>query len=53
MLKKTIAAVGVATMASAGTMASLPDALAKSATASSDLVQVASCNPCNPCAAAQ
>jgi len=56
MLKKTVIALSVATLAGAGAMDVLPTASAKAATG----VQIASCNPCagkkkcggcNPCRA--
>ena len=50
MFKKTIAAVGIATLAGAGALATLPDAVAKTGE-SQALIQLAACNPCNPCAA--
>ncbi|MDP6120836.1 MAG: hypothetical protein QF450_05450, partial [Rhodospirillales bacterium] len=59
MLKKTAAAVGIATLAGAGALSVLPTAMAK--TASDTGIQLAACspcaakkkgyNPCNPCAA--
>ena len=59
MLKKTIAAVGIAAIAGAGALSVLPTAMAKGA---SDIgIQLAACkpcgakkrgcNPCNPCGA--
>ena len=50
MLKKTVTAIGVAALASAGAMSVLPDAVAKSVT-SQDIIEIAACKPCNPCAA--
>lgn len=50
MLKKTVAAVGIATLASAGAI-DLPEAQAKD-TGAQELIQLAACNPCNPCAGA-
>ncbi|MCG8355788.1 MAG: hypothetical protein MI920_09475 [Kiloniellales bacterium] len=46
MLKETIVALSVVTLA--GSAAALPTAEAKAADTS---VQIAACNPCNPCAA--
>ena len=59
MLKKTLAIIGVASLAGAGAMEVLPEASAKSL-CQYDGVQLAQCspcaakkvsNPCNPCAA--
>ncbi len=50
MLKKTITAIGIAALAGAGAMSVLPDAVAKSVT-SQDIIELAACKPCNPCAA--
>ncbi len=50
MLKKTITAIGVAALAGAGAMSVIPDAVAKSVT-SQDIIEIAACKPCNPCAA--
>ncbi len=50
MLKKTVTAIGVAALAGAAAMSVLPDAVAKSAT-SQDIIELAACKPCNPCAA--
>ena len=59
MLKKPVAAVGIAALAGAGALSVLPTAMAK--TAADTGIQIASCNPCkarkkgcnpcNPCAA--
>ena len=59
MLKKTIAAVGIAAIAGAGALSVLPTAMAK--TAGDTGIQLAACkpcsakkkgcNPCNPCSA--
>ena len=54
MLKHTVAALGIAAMTGAGTVALLPQAMAKSP-AQYGGIQVAACNPCaaapcNPCA---
>ena len=46
MLKETIVALSVATLASSAAV--LPTASAKAANTG---VQIAACNPCNPCAA--
>ena len=57
MLKKTLAVIGVASLAGAGAMAVLPEAAAKSLS-QYEGVQLAQCNPCaakkacspcNPC----
>ena len=48
MLKKTVVALSVATLATSAV--ALPTAVAKAADTS---VQLAACNPCNPCAAAK
>ena len=53
MLKKTVAVLGIASLAGAGAMSVLPEASAKSLT-QSGLIQLAACkacSPCNPCAA--
>ena len=56
MLKKTVAILGIATLAGAGAANALPEASIKPVTASS-YMQLAACspcaakNPCNPCAA--
>ncbi len=50
MLKKTVTAIGVAALAGAGAMSVIPDAVAKSATPQ-DIIEIAACKPCNPCAA--
>jgi len=60
MLKKTLTAASIAALASAVTLANLPEAKAKDS-AQGGLVQLAACNPCaakkkggnpcNPCAA--
>ena len=50
MLKKTITAIGVAALAGAASLTVLPDAVAKSVT-SQDIIELAACKPCNPCAA--
>ena len=50
MLKKTVTAIGVAALAGAGAMSVIPDAVAKSVT-SQDIIEIAACKPCNPCAA--
>ena len=59
MLKKTLAVIGVASLAGVGAMEVLPEAAAKSL-GQYDGVQLAACNPCaakkacnpcNPCAA--
>ncbi len=49
MLKKTVATIGIAALAGAGAMSVLPEAKAQPA-AKGGLVQIAACNPCNPCA---
>ena len=59
MLKKTIAAVGIAAIAGAGALSVLPTAMAK--TVGDTGIQLAACkpcsakkkgcNPCNPCSA--
>lgn len=50
MLKKTLTAVGIAALTGAGAMTVLPDA--KAATSlSSQIIELAACKPCNPCAA--
>ena len=60
MLKKTLAVIGVASLAGAGAMEVLPEAAAKSlsqydgvqlATCSPCAAAKKACNPCNPCAA--
>ncbi len=50
MLKKTVTAIGVAALSGAAAMSVLPDEVAKSAT-SQDIIELAACKPCNPCAA--
>ncbi len=50
MLKKTVTAIGVAALAGAASLSVLPDAVAKSVT-SQDIIELAACKPCNPCAA--
>jgi len=50
MLKKTVTAIGVAALAGAGAMSVLPEAVAKSVT-SQEIIELAACKPCNPCAA--
>ena len=49
MLKKTIAAVGIAALTGAGALSVLPTAMAK--TASNTGIQLAACKPCSPCGA--
>ncbi len=49
MLKKTVTALSVAALAGVGALSVLPDA-AKAA-GQDTMIQLAACNPCNPCAA--
>ena len=50
MLKKTVTAIGVAALAGVASLSVLPDAVAKSVI-SQDIIELAQCKPCNPCAA--
>ena len=50
MLKKTVTAISIAALAGVGAMSVLPDAMAKSIT-SQEIIELAQCKPCNPCAA--
>ena len=50
MLKKTVTAISIAALAGVGAMSVLPDAMAKSIT-SQEIIELAACKPCNPCAA--
>ena len=50
MIKKTIAFVGVAALTGVGAMSVLPDAQAATPDRS-EIIELAACSPCNPCAA--
>ena len=50
MLKKSVAVLGVAALTGVAALNLLPQAMAKSP-GQYDGVQLAACNPCNPCAA--
>jgi len=50
MLRKTVTAIGIAALAGAGAMSVLPTAVAKADT-SQEIIELAACKPCNPCAA--
>ena len=50
MIKKTLTAVGVAALTGVGAMSVLP--MAQAATPDrSHIIELAACNPCNPCSA--
>jgi len=61
MIKKTLTAVGIAALTGAGALSVLPDAQAASMSPTTEIIELASCNPCaakkkacgacNPCAA--
>jgi len=50
MLKKSVAVLSVAALAGVGALNTLPEASAKTV-GQGDLIQLAACKPCNPCAA--
>ncbi len=50
MIKKTVTAFGVAALTGVGAMSVLPMAQAAMPDRG-DIIELASCNPCNPCAA--